>query len=429
MTSVFIKLLNMSISASWLILAVILLRMLFRNAPKWIRCILWGLVAVRLICPISIESIFSLLPSAQTIPQDIMYVEKPVIHTGVATVNSVVNPYLSNSLAPAVGDSVNPMQVVMSLGTVIWIVGMIGMLVYVVISYLRIRSKVAASIPMRENVYLCDYIDTPFVLGIIYPGIYLPSALAQDEKADFVIAHEKAHIKRGDHWWKPIGFLLLIVYWYNPMIWVAYILLCGDIELACDEYVIGNLGEREKKTYSDALLACSIKSSGFYRNIISACPLAFGEVGVKDRVKAVLYYKRPAFWLVLLGVLACIVAAICFLTDPIDNTLQVSEDKWDCTIHCAEESGENSYVITYSDEEILADTGCITFQNRNVFAITVHLIGEGKEVFVSEIAPGGNVVFMQADQEVTYTVGIHADVEEGTELSLMVYDGEWSDRF
>lgn len=709
MTTVFIKLLNMSIAASWLVLAVMLLRIILKNAPKWIRCVLWGLVAVRLICPISIDSIFSLLPSAETIPQDIMYVEEPTIHTGVMAINSAVNPYISESMAPGIGDSVNPMQVVMSAATLLWIVGMIGMFIYAVVSFLRIKYKADASLPVRENIYLSDYIDTPFVLGILRPRIYLPSTLAEDDKADFVIAHEKAHIRRRDHLWKPLGFLLLTIYWFNPVIWIAYILLCRDIELACDEYVIGSLKEKEKKSYSDALLSCSMRAAGFHRNMISACPLAFGEVGVKDRVKAVLHYKKPAFWLVLLGVLGCIIVGVCFLTNPKENTsnapepfghsyrvaevvygdprysfvytpdnapryqftsdyamfvsgdvldnaegeewsqlwgkfeevklsplifddyfkspldgptsmvgpdtirvnaekawridvqdsdnglfyyfiqtkqgdvyltygydegdsyaasedgsligwvfklartdilscnavsedcnayvetayypngfnwdyeqlpqgyinekgvliftadwdtdsLVVSEDyynnfhsgnrsdgtrieketytlernkngqfeldvelrsangdmavyfvqapegvyvmkiifaddesaldvetKWDCSVNCAEESKENAYIITYSDERVVSNTGRLAFQNRNLFAITVHLIGKGKEAFVSEIAPGGNVIFMQADKEMTYTVGIHADVEEGTELNLMVYDGEWSE--
>ncbi|MBR2036100.1 MAG: M56 family metallopeptidase [Lachnospiraceae bacterium] len=277
-------------------------------------------MAVRLIFPFSIESIFSLLPSAETIPQDIMYAEKPMLHTGVRIINSVVNPYISESMAPEVGNSVNPMQVVMSLGTIIWIAGMIGMFVYALISYMRIKRKADVSLPVKENIYLCDYIDTPFVLGVFRPSIYLPSALAEDDKVEFVIAHEKAHIRRRDHWWKPLGFLLLTVYWFNPLIWVAYILLCRDIELACDEHVIGSLNEGEKRTYSEALLACSMRASGFHRNMISACPLAFGEVGVKDRVNAVLHYKQPAFWLVVLAVLACIVAAICFLTNPKEST-------------------------------------------------------------------------------------------------------------
>ncbi|MBR2038761.1 MAG: transcriptional regulator, partial [Lachnospiraceae bacterium] len=325
MTTVFIKLLNMSIAASWLVLSVILFRIILKNAPKWIRCILWGLVAIRLICPISMESIFSLLPSAETIPQDIMYTQKPTLHTGVRIINSVVNPYISESMASEVGNSVNPMQIIISLGTVIWIAGMIGLMVYAAISYFKIKSKAEVSLLVRENIYLCDYIDTPFVLGVFRPRIYLPSALAEDDKAEFVIAHETAHIRRRDHWWKPLGFLLLTVYWFNPLIWVAYILLCRDIELACDEHVIDSLNEGEKKTYSEALLSCSMRASSFHRNMISACPLAFGEVGVKDRVKAVLHYKRPAFRLVVLAVLACTVAAICFLTNPKESTSNAPE--------------------------------------------------------------------------------------------------------
>ena len=345
MTTVFIKLLNMSIATSWLVLAVILLRIILKNAPKWIRCILWGLVAFRLICPFSIESIFSLLPSAEIVPQDIMYVEKPIIHTGGMAINSAVNPYISDNMALRVGDSVNPMWMIMSLATLIWIVGMIGLFIYAFVSFLKIKNKADASLLVRENIYLSDYIDTPFVLGIIRPRIYLPSALAEDDKADFVIAHEKAHIRRHDHWWKPLGFLLLTIYWFNPVIWIAYILLCRDIELACDEYVIGGLKEKEKKSYSDALLSCSMKSSGYYRNMISACPLAFGEVGVKDRVKAVLHYKRPALWLVLLGVLGCIIVAVCFLTNPKDNT----------------SNAPDPFGHSYRVEEIVYDDGRFSF--------------------------------------------------------------------
>ena len=343
MTTIFIKLLNMSISASWLVLAVILLRIILKSAPKWIRCILWGLVAVRLICPISIESIFSLLPSAESIPQDIMYVEKPTIHTGVTAINSTVNPYLSESMAPGIGDSVNPMQVVMSLATAIWIIGMIGMCIYAFVSFSRIKNKAEASLPVRENIFLSDYIDTPFVLGVLRPRIYLPSSLAEDDKAEFVIAHEKAHIRRRDHWWKPLGFLLLAIYWFNTVIWIAYILLCRDIELACDEYVIGSLKDKEKKAYSDALLSCSMRASGYYRNMVSACPLAFGEVCVKDRVKAVLHYKKPAFWLVVLGVLGCIIAAVCFLTNPPENAPDLSFLNY-----------ENAISIVADMEEVMA---------------------------------------------------------------------------
>ncbi len=310
MEAVFLKLLNMSISAGWLILAIILLRILLKKAPKWICCVLWGMAAVRLICPFSAESVFSLIPSVETVPPEILYAQKPAIHTGVEIVNNVVNPMISESLAPGLGDSVNPLQVLTFVASWVWILGMLVMAVYAFLSYLRLRRKVAISMPVTESIYLCDDIDTPFILGIVRPRIYLPSTLGQ-EQVPYVISHERAHLKRWDHWWKPLGYALLTVYWFQPLVWVAYVLLCRDIELACDEKVIRELGEAEKKSYSDALLECSVS-----RRMVLACPLAFGEVGVKERVKTVLHYKHPAFWVMVVAVVSCIVVAVCFLTNP-----------------------------------------------------------------------------------------------------------------
>ena len=424
MTAVFIKLLNMSITASWLILAVILLRIILKKAPKWIRCILWGLVVVRLIFPFSIESIFSLLPSAETIPQDIMYAEKPMLHTGVKVINSVVNPYISESMAPEVGNSINPMQVVMSLGTIIWITGMIVMMVYAAISYFRIKNKAEVSLLVRGNIYICDYIDTPFVLGVFRPRIYLPSALAEDDKVEFVIAHEKAHIRRRDHWWKLLGFLLLTVYWFNPLIWVAYILLCRDIELACDEHVIGSLNEGEKRTYSEALLACSMRASGFHRNMISACPLAFGEVGVKERVKTVLHYKRPAFWLVVLAVLACIVAAICFLTNPKEST--------DYTLASKSYQPEEFLGMTYGDFQkitgVEAEFYHVNFYTANIpnTEITAVFLAEGWD------NENAMTLLRKEDKIIRLEGKLRAFTEEfGNEMSVSDFmeHSKWKDRF
>ena len=316
MEAVFLKLLNMSISAGFLILAVILVRVVLKRAPKWIRCVLWGLVAVRLICPFSLESALSLIPSAETIPQEILYAREPVIHTGMSFVNTAVNPVISESLAPGVGDSVNPVQVLTFVASVVWLLGMAVMAVYALISYLRLRRKVAVSIAAAEEIYICDYIDTPFILGLVRPRIYLPSTL-EKEQIPYVIAHERAHLKRRDHFWKPLGYVLLTVYWFHPLVWVAYVLLCRDIEFACDEKVIRELGEAEKKSYSDALLECSVP-----RKMIVACPLAFGEVGVKERVKTVLNYKRPAFWIMIVSVVACFAIAVCFLTNPKDDVTE-----------------------------------------------------------------------------------------------------------
>ena len=310
MEAVFLKLLNMSITAGWLCLAVVLLRFVLKKAPKAIVCTLWALVAIRLVLPFSIESVVSLIPSAETIPNDIVYSQTPQIHSGISSVNSSINPIILETLAPRAESSVNPMQVITFVASVVWIVGMAAMLVYTCVSYLRIHRKVREAVRMKDNIWLCDHIDTPFILGIIRPRIFLPSSMNEID-AEYVIAHERAHLKRLDHIWKPLGFLLLTVYWFNPILWAAHILLCRDIELACDEKVIKQMGSEIKKPYSEALINCSVP-----RRMISACPLAFGEVGVKGRIKSVLNYKKPAFWIIIVAIVALIVTAVCFLTDP-----------------------------------------------------------------------------------------------------------------
>ena len=310
MEAIFIKLLNMSITAGLLALAVIVIRLLLKKAPKAITIVMWALVGIRLICPFSFESVLSLIPSAETIPENIIYSVAPEIQSGIPALNSTINPIISESLAPAARDSVNPMRLITFIAFVIWIVGMIAMILYAIISYIRIYRKVREAAPFKNNIWLCDHIPTSFILGIIRPRIYLPSDI--DEKdMEYVIAHEKAHLKRRDHLWKPLAFLLLTVYWFNPVLWIAYILFCRDIEFACDEKVIKEMGSEIKKPYSDALINCSA-----HRKMITACPLAFGEVGVKGRIKSVLNYKKPAFWVIILAVAICIPIAVGFLTNP-----------------------------------------------------------------------------------------------------------------
>ena len=314
MDAVFLKIVNMSLTASWLVLAVILLRLLLKKAPKSLRCVLWALVGVRLVCPFSIESALSLIPSAQPIPETIVTDPAPAINSGVPAVNAVVNPIISENFTPAVGDSVNPLQVLAYIATWLWLVGIAVLLVYAAVSFLRVRRQVGACLRLRENIYACDGLPSPFILGIIRPRIYLPTGL-DDAATAHIIAHEQAHLRRRDHWWKPLGFLLLTVHWFNPVMWVAYILLCRDIELACDERVVRALDEDGKAAYSRTLLAC-----GARRRVVAACPLAFGEVGVKARVKSVLNYKKPAFWIILAAAVAAIAVAVAFLTNPQDKT-------------------------------------------------------------------------------------------------------------
>lgn len=321
MEHVFIELLNMSITASWLVLAIILFRLLFKKAPKALHVGLWALVGIRLICPFSIESVLSLVPSTETIPQDIVYSDAPTIESGIPALNSTVNPIISETLKPEVGASVNPVQIWLFAASNIWVIGIIVMFLYTAISYWRIHRKVRESVRIQENIWMCDRIDTPFILGVFRPHIYLPSNMCEQD-IKFVLAHEQAHIKRHDHWWKPLGFALLSIYWFHPILWIAYILLCRDIELACDEKVIKEMGIGIKKPYSDALINCSIS-----RKAITACPLAFGEVGVKERVKTVLNYKKPAFWIVLIAVIACVIVAVCFLTNPKDKQDKEAGDR------------------------------------------------------------------------------------------------------
>ena len=315
MSAVFLKVLNMSMTASWLILAVVLTRLILKKAPKWIPCLLWGLVAIRLICPFSFESVLSLIPSSETIPANIALQPEPAINSGITIVNEAVNPVVAESFTPAPTDSANPLQIVIPVAAILWIAGIVIMLGYALISYLKLKKSLSVCVPAGERILACDEVKAPFILGVFRPVIYVPSSMSGKTLAH-VIRHEKAHLQRHDHWWKPLGFLLLSVYWFNPLCWIAYILLCRDIEMACDEKVIRDMDKDDMAAYSQALLDCS-----FPRKRIAACPLAFGEVGVKERIKGVLNYKKPAFWIIVIAVAACVVTGVCFLTNPAGTAL------------------------------------------------------------------------------------------------------------
>ena len=336
MNELFLKIINMSISASWLVLAVLILRLVLKNAPKWINVLLWGIVAVRLICPFSIESALSLIPSAETIPLNIGMDTTPTINSGINAINNAVNPFISQSNTPMVGASVNPLQITIGIFEYIWIFGMIALAIYTAISYWRLRRKVDTAVRYQDNIFQSENVASPFVLGIIKPKIYLPFNM-NEQDLEHVVAHEQAHIRRKDHWWKPLGFLLLTIHWFNPLMWLAYVLLCRDIELACDEKVIKELGNEQRADYTQALVACSVN-----RRMIAACPLAFGEVGVKDRVKSVMNYKKPAFWIIVVASISCIVVAICFLTNPISKNTIVMGANYDIE--------KVLYAVTVGDE-------------------------------------------------------------------------------
>ena len=313
LSEVFLKIINMSISASWLVLAVVLLRLVLKKAPKWISVLLWGFVAIRLICPFSIESVLSLIPSAETVSPEIMMDWTPEISTGIGSVDTVINPIITQTFAPDPATSANPLQILIPVAGMAWLAGIAIMLIYTAISYFLLRRKVATAVLLRKNIYQSENVDSPFVLGIIKPKVYLPFRM-DGQNLEHVIAHEESHIQRKDHWWKPFGFVLLALHWFNPLMWLAYVLLCRDIELACDEKVIKEMDNENRANYTQALVACSVN-----RRSIAACPLAFGEVGVKERVKSVMNYKKPAFWVIVVAVITCIAVAVCFLTNPLNH--------------------------------------------------------------------------------------------------------------
>ena len=311
MNELFLKIINMSISASWLVLVVLILRFVLKKAPKWVNILLWGIVAIRLICPFSFESALSLIPSAETFPEKVISGPSFDVQTGITPVDNRINDYLGDRYFEGVTVPANNGNNIMTILTIVWTIGILLLVAYTVISYWRLRRKVDTAVRYKDNIFQSENVKSPFVLGIIKPRIYLPFNM-NGQDLEHVVAHEQAHIHRKDHWWKPFGFLLLTIHWFNPLVWLAYVLLCRDIELACDEKVIKELGNEQRADYTQALVACSVN-----RRMIAACPLAFGEVGVKDRAKSVMNYKKPAFWGVVLAVIVCVFVAVCFLTNPV----------------------------------------------------------------------------------------------------------------
>ena len=310
MDDVFLKLVNLSISASWLILAVLVLRVVLKKAPKWVMPLLWGVVALRLVCLFSIESALSLIPSAETIPSEIVTETREPVLYEQATLDIATNPTLPSAAEVPVGVSRQQAQVDFNIYSVLWLAGMAALLVHALVSAGKLKRKLATAILLRDNIYESEFVDSPFVFGVVKPNIYLPMHMDEGTAA-YVIAHERAHLARRDHWWKVLGYLVLALHWFNPLVWVAYILFCRDIELACDEKVVRGLDGAARADYSQALLSCAAP-----KRAVAACPLAFGEGNIKTRVKSALHYKKPAFWVAAVAVLAVVIVAVCFLTNP-----------------------------------------------------------------------------------------------------------------
>ena len=407
MNELFLKIINMSISASWLVLAVLILRFVLKKAPKWINVLLWGIVAIRLICPFSFESTLSLIPSAETIPLNIGMDTTPTINSGISAINNAVNPIISQSNTPMAGASVNLLQITIGIYEYIWIFGMIALALYTAISYWRLRRKVDTAVRYKDNIFQSENVSFPFVLGIIKPRIYLPFKM-NGQYLEHVVAHEQAHVCRKDHWWKPLGFLLLMIHWFNPLMWLAYVLLCRDIELACDEKVIKELGNEQRGDYTQALVACSVN-----RRMIAACPLAFGEVSVKERVKSVMNYKKPAFWVIIISVIVCVGVAVCFLTNP-------KQDSY--TLRIVVPAGSQEEFV-YTDEEVSAIRNSIKIWSGDGLGDTEVILSPVNKTtetgYTATYLTHGMPVEFDAEKDTWFKIGVN--MQNSTNEDIIVY--------
>ena len=407
MNELFLKIINMSISASWLVLAVLILRFVLKKAPKWINVLLWGIVAIRLICPFSFESTLSLIPSAETIPLNIGMDTTPTINSGISAINNAVNPIISQSNTPMAGASVNLLQITIGIYEYIWIFGMIALALYTAISYWRLRRKVDTAVRYKDNIFQSENVSFPFVLGIIKPRIYLPFKM-NGQYLEYVVAHEQAHICRKDHWWKPLGFLLLMIHWFNPLMWLAYVLLCRDIELACDEKVIKELGNEQRGDYTQALVACSVN-----RRMIVACPLAFGEVSVKERVKSVMNYKKPAFWVIIIAVIICVGVAACFLTNP-------KQDRY--TLRIVVPAGSQEEFV-YTEEEVSTVRNSIKIWSGDGLGDTEVLLFPVNKTaetgYTATYLTHGMSVEFDAEKDTWFKIGVN--MQNPTNEDIIVY--------
>lgn len=407
MNELFLKIINMSISASWLVLAVLILRFVLKKAPKWINVLLWGIVAIRLICPFFFESTLSLIPSAETIPLNIGMDTTPTINSGISAINNAVNPIISQSNTPMAGASVNLLQITIGIYEYIWIFGMIALALYTAISYWRLRRKVDTAVRYKDNIFQSENVSFPFVLGIIKPRIYLPFKM-NGQYLEYVVAHEQAHICRKDHWWKPLGFLLLMIHWFNPLMWLAYVLLCRDIELACDERVIKELGNEQRGDYTQALVACSVN-----RRMIAACPLAFGEVSVKERVKSVMNYKKPAFWVIIISVIVCVGVAVCFLTNP-------KQDSY--TLRIVVPAGSQEKFV-YTDEEVSTIRNSIKIWSGEGLGDTEVILSPVNKTtetrYTATYLTHGMPVEFDAEKDTWFKIGVN--MQNSTNEDIIVY--------
>lgn len=420
MANIFVDFFNISITASYIILAVMLVRLIFKKIPRKFICILWAIAGIRLVFPFSVESALSLIPSAETIDPVSGFAYGFRVNSGINVIDNRVNDYMMNS-EMAQANEITPAfkDVVTSVAAIIWLVGIAAILIYGIISFIKVKKTVSTAVLLEGNVMQCETVKSPFILGIFKPKIYLPFGM-DEETRNYVVAHENAHLRRRDHWIKPLGFLILAVYWFNPLVWAAYVLLCRDIEMACDEKVIAEMDGENRKAYATALLDCAVN-----RRRIAACPLAFGEVGLKERVKGVMNYKKPAFWVIILAVIACIAAAVCFLTNPekvyddLGYRLKVTVETYEVTTSMPAESEVLTFKVDTGVKEKLPNGTKFEILNTDLQtgALSIQLSGTTlyENVLDEPLEMAGIMVLMDSE-------GVTLSSKEGAETTYVKFE-------
>ena len=333
LTNIFLKILNMSFTGSVIVVMILLVRLLYHRLPKKYLCILWCMVLIRLLCPFTFPELAIGTPVQEPIPSNIMEISEPYIASDIEMIDNTVNRVLQENFTPQVGASVNPMQIVMTLGTYLWIAGMIGMLIFTGWKLYRFYKTVREGVPDRnldKRIYRCT-VATPVVAGIVKPKIYLPFSL-EEPQLSHVLTHEKMHIRRKDHILKLLFYIALIVHWFNPFVWISYRLLERDMEMACDEAVLDKIGDCEKKDYCESLLDLASSKNHFVGN-----PVAFGESDVKVRIKNVLNYKKPRVWISMIAMVILIITALSCLSGP-KSAVEMTEVTYPLTKEIAEEA-------------------------------------------------------------------------------------------
>jgi beta-lactamase regulating signal transducer with metallopeptidase domain len=427
MSELFLTVLNMSLTASYVIIFVIFIRLLLKRAPKVISYALWGIVAFRLIIPFSFESMFSLMPrntSTVLIPHDIIYQQSPQINSGI----EVIDLFVSQSFpVQIVGASANPLQVYVVIGAYIWAIGITALLVYSFVSILFLKRQLKSAQLIENNIFEAKNLKTPFVLGLIRPKIYLPDELNATERS-YILLHEQTHIYRNDHIIKVFAFLILSIHWFNPLVWIAFMLMSKDMELSCDERVLKQMNNEDiKKPYANSLLSLATG-----KHILNGSPLAFGEGSVKGRIKNVLNYKKPRFWVIVFSIILVLVVGIGLLSNPIvkygndsmnvqtqgpysmvflnpfysttreafisarqENEYQFKEDKFEIVSNIKSES--ISIINPKYEEEIIGDQ--IIVMGDMTFDVSKYSIKQGYRVITSDGSDTGYIIY-KMDNEI-----------------------------